>query len=191
MDYYSFYKDTIGVKVPDLLDKLVEIGMLRHYSQGSYILHTGDVLNQIFILVKGVVRGVVLNEEGNEKIDRIVHEPGSFMLSSFCSFLMDVPSQQDLVATTDTYLIALPMKFAISLLEEEVEIKDIVIRELQHAVDRNWKLQLILKKSSAKDKYQWFLENYPGIIHKISNKYVADFLGMDPATLSKLKNKHY
>ena len=33
-----------------------------------------------------------------------------------------------------------------------------------------------------------FLKNYPGVIDKISHKYVASYLNMSPVTLSRLIN---
>lgn len=39
----------------------------------------------------------------------------------------------------------------------------------------------------ARQRYLWFLSAYPGLIQKVSNKYVASFLGMNPSTLSRQK----
>ena len=38
-------------------------------------------------------------------------------------------------------------------------------------------------------RYQWFLENYPGLIHTLNNKHIASFLGMTPVTLSRLRHQ--
>ena len=45
----------------------------------------------------------------------------------------------------------------------------------------------MLYKYTAKERYEWFLEKYPGLIDQITNKYIASFLRMSPVTLSRLK----
>ena len=42
-------------------------------------------------------------------------------------------------------------------------------------------------RNTAMQRYQWFLEAYPGFIDKVSNKHIASFLGMTPVTLSRLR----
>ena len=40
---------------------------------------------------------------------------------------------------------------------------------------------------SAKQKYDWFLQEYPGLIFDVNNRYIASFLNMTPETLSRLR----
>ena len=36
-------------------------------------------------------------------------------------------------------------------------------------------------------RYQWFLSAYPGLIDRVSHKYIASLLNMTPVTLSKIR----
>ncbi|MEQ2617002.1 hypothetical protein AAAT94_07475 [Intestinimonas aquisgranensis] len=38
------------------------------------------------------------------------------------------------------------------------------------------------------ERYQWFLEAYPGLIDQVTHRYVASFLEMSPVTLSRLRS---
>lgn len=51
----------------------------------------------------------------------------------------------------------------------------------------HWELKRVLNSCTAVQRYQWFLEEYPGLIDRVSNKYIASFLGMTPVTLSWLR----
>ena len=60
-------------------------------------------------------------------------------------------------------------------------------RMLGAALDVQWKLKRVLSSCTAVQRYQWFLEEYSGLIDRVSNKYIASFLGMTPVTLSRLR----
>lgn len=40
----------------------------------------------------------------------------------------------------------------------------------------------------AKQRFQWFLEEYPGLIFDVNNRHIASFLSMTPETLSRMKS---
>ena len=56
-------------------------------------------------------------------------------------------------------------------------------------LDRHWQEKINLLSCSAMQRYLWFLENYPNLIDLVGNKYIASFLGMTPATLSRLRRR--
>ena len=43
--------------------------------------------------------------------------------------------------------------------------------------------------SKAEERYQHFLEKYPGLNQRISQKYIASYLGITPEFLSMLRRK--
>lgn len=40
---------------------------------------------------------------------------------------------------------------------------------------------------AAMERYQWFLQAYPGLCYQVSGKQIASFLGMTQVTLSRLR----
>ena len=44
-----------------------------------------------------------------------------------------------------------------------------------------------LIKGDAMTKYKWFLNEYPSLLNRIPHYYVANFLGMTPAQLSRTR----
>jgi CRP-like cAMP-binding protein len=47
----------------------------------------------------------------------------------------------------------------------------------------------LLRRQTTEERYQSFLEMYPGLIQRIPLKYIATFLGMNTETLSRLRKK--
>ena len=58
---------------------------------------------------------------------------------------------------------------------------------LMASAQTHWELKMARYRYDARQRYLWFLSAYPGLIQKVSNKYVASFLGMNPSTLSRQK----
>ena len=47
----------------------------------------------------------------------------------------------------------------------------------------------IICQRSARERYEWFLQEYGGSKYKIPDKYIASFLNMAPETLSRIKKE--
>lgn len=60
-------------------------------------------------------------------------------------------------------------------------------RLLIKALNEHWRLKQILNQYTAIQRYQWFLQEYPDLINRVSNKHIASFIGMTPVTLSRLR----
>ena len=58
---------------------------------------------------------------------------------------------------------------------------------LQQALRTHWEIRTMLCQHTAMERYQWFLQTYPALADRVSNKYIASFLGLTPVTLSRLR----
>ena len=50
-------------------------------------------------------------------------------------------------------------------------------------------LKIVAYQYTAAQRYQWFLQEYPGLIDRIQHKYIASLLNMTPVTLSKVRRE--
>ena len=81
----------------------------------------------------------------------------------------------------------LPIREIFGMIEQYQEITLIYTRLLIEAMDKQWQLKKVLNQCTAMQRYQWFLEEYPGLIRKVNHRHIASFLGMTPVTLSRLR----
>lgn len=77
---------------------------------------------------------------------------------------------------------------ALDLLEHDVRLVYIYNHLLQASMEEHWQLKTVLHKRTAMERYQWFLEAYPGLIDQVTHRYVVSFLEMSPVTLSRLRS---
>ncbi len=70
--------------------------------------------------------------------------------------------------------------------------KDQLIENIKLFTRRIGRLQrrvLMLMGAPAKDRYQYFLDAYPELQHRIPQKMIAAYLGIAPQTLSTIRSK--
>ena len=87
----------------------------------------------------------------------------------------------------DSDFLTIPIPEIQRLLERYSELQRLYNQLLIASFSMHWEIKLTLCRDTAMQKYQWFLQKYPGLVDQISNKYIASFLGMTPVTLSKLR----
>ena len=126
----EFYRNILCLENKKLIYDLISSTEIRHLKKGEFVVHIGEVQNDIYFMESGIARTFFLDTNGKEVTECFSFRCGTAVLS----------------------------------------------------MNRH-----ILSSYSAMQRYQWFLEEYPGIIHRVSHKYIASFLGMTPVTLSRLR----
>ena len=147
-------------------------------------VETGEIQNQLPILVHGVVRGFLLDAEGRDITDCFAYKEGSAIVG--CNPL-NMPSTICMEAITPCEVIMIPFSVLFPLLDSCTELLQVYNRFLLDALKRHWEEKLMMHCCTAMERYQWFLTNYPGLIDLVSHKHIASFLGMTPVTLSRLR----
>lgn len=154
--------------------------------KGEYIVRIGEVMNDIYFMEKGIVRGYFLNVNGKDVTDCFSFCCGSVVMP-FCQLELNRPSSITMEILEDAVFFCIPIARVLELQRHYLEVTMLYNQLLIKALNEHWKLKKVLNSYTAVQRYQWFLEEYPGLIGKVSNKYIASFLGMTPVTLSRLR----
>lgn len=182
----KFIEEYLGISDEMLLRSLLEHSKVEQVKRGKLLISSGEMQTAIPILVSGVFRGFVLDEEGREVTDCFASQPGSFVMG--CGGPKE-PSRVSFEAISDSEVLMIPLEPLLETLMQSKELMALYNRVLQEALQRHWELKILLLQCSAMGRYQWFLKKYPGLIDDVSNKHIASFLGMTPVTLSRLRQK--
>ena len=104
------------------------------------------------------------------------------------SFDLQAPSPISIEALTEAEVLLVPLETALRFLEQDPRLVQVYNRLLQSSLHTHWQIKTMLHQRTAMERYQWFLEAYPGLIDQVTNRHVASFLGMSPVTLSRLRH---
>ena len=97
------------------------------------------------------------------------------------------PNLLGIEALEDSELIAIPFSVVLPLVYSNLELVTLYNRLLSNSLKMHWKNKTALMQFTAAERYQWFLENYPGLIERINHRYIASFLGITPVSLSRVR----
>lgn len=136
----------------------------------------------------GILRGYFLNKDGKEITDCICFRRGTAAMAT-CRMEPGTPSPMAIEMLEEGRFFCVPMQVIARMQMHDMEMAILYNQLLTDALERNWKMKQVLAQCTALQRYQWFLEEYPGIIDRVNNKYIASFLGMTPVSLSRLRKE--
>lgn len=136
------------------------------------MIREGDRPIFVPFLLRGIVRGFLLDVNGHEITDCFAVQPGIPVMTAAD---LRMPSPLYLEATVPCDFLAVPVSEIQRLLGEYSELQSLYNQLLIDSFSMHWEIKLTLCRSTAMQKYQWFLQKYPGLINQISHKYIASF----------------
>lgn len=183
------FKEVFGKLYPSLddstLDRLMHCARSLQLSKGEILLEAGEMPESVPILEEGILRGCLVNG-GRDVTDCFFYKYGSVMTGRST---LDKPSILRIEALTPCRVRLLPVEDVLELMRTDMVMVQAYNRVLSQALDRHWEEKLLLHCCTAMERYQWFLEAYPGLIDQVNNRYIASFLNMTPVTLSRLRRQ--
>lgn len=182
----EFYRNVFHLENRELIYKLISATEIRYLKKGEFVVHIGEIQDDIYFLESGIARGYFLDENGKEVTESFSFRCGTAVVS-INHLELNCPSPMAIEMIEGGHFFCVPLTVIIQLQKQYQEVTTIYNQMLIAAADTHCKLRHILISYSAMQRYQWFLEEYPGIIQRVSHKYIASFLGMTPVTLSRLR----
>jgi len=110
---------------PAEIERLRRFGERRTYPAGAYLAKTGEVMPGMFLLLRGEV---VIRQHDDPATPIVTHGPGSFM--GELAQLSGRPSLVDGIALSDVEVLVVPPHRLRSLLVEEAELGERIMRGL-------------------------------------------------------------
>lgn len=167
--------------------------ILRKYAKssnllaGAHFLQPGQVCNRIGYITKGVLRVYILNEDGKVLTRRFPTE-GNFMVD-LGSYFHEKPSIEFWEAVTDLEFYYWD-RADIALMEQEISNwQNILIPMTQHILVSESHERTEMFNDDARTRYSKFLERYPHIVSRVPLRYIANFLGIAPQSLSRIRQQ--
>jgi CRP-like cAMP-binding protein len=153
--------------------------------KGEHLLWTGERCDQIFYCASGLFRMYYSVEDGSDCTKEFITEHRFF--TSYSSVLLKIPSYQSLQALERSEVAV----FTYQTFEQLFE-RDRCWETLGRKLAEGLFIKKVLKErqllmNSAEERYQMFLQEYPGIEQRIPQYHIASYLGISPVSLSRIR----
>ena len=184
-------EDYIRSKVKHLqaaeLAAILAIFEERNLKKGAFFKAPFSINKEFGFLIAGSIRLVFYKENGEEVTARLLQKN---------SFIADVFSVRSKKATPiglecleDVAILVAPVEAIYDLLETNLAL-NIVIREyITMRATEMGENYLLFLTGSAKERYQFILENNPKLLEKFPLRFIASMIGITPTQLSRIRNK--
>ncbi|GEP92284.1 cAMP-binding domain of CRP or a regulatory subunit of cAMP-dependent protein kinases [Chitinophaga terrae (ex Kim and Jung 2007)] len=153
------------------------------FKRKEIITPTGEIEKYLYFVVKGVQR--VFSLDGEKETTLIFSYTGSFS-GIMDSFQLQKPSPWYLEALTHSEMLRLNFADFVRLTDEYPLLQKWVrigsVAALSGVLERYNELIAF----TAEQKFRKLLTRSPHVLQLIPHKYLASYLGIDPATFSKL-----
>ena len=169
----------------DELDILESILVPMKYAKGEKILNEGEVCENIYWVVKGLVRQYYY-KNGKELTEYMATENTIFM--SIESLFREEPSKQVIHALEPTIVYAIPKKELEAVAIKCVNIQMLYRKILEESLIISQRHADMLRFESALDRYRKLVKNSPQLVLRAPLVYIASYLQMTPETLSRVRS---
>lgn len=151
----------------------------------DFLLREGNVFSFEGFVVEGCFRVFTIDEKGNE--NTLYFAATDWWLMDIDSFTNQTASNLNIQALEDSKVLLINRTNKISLYETIPSVEKLFRVMFQKALVA-WQRRLVSNHcQTAKERYSIFIETYPHIASKLTDKQIASYLGITHEFLSKIK----
>lgn len=169
-EYFSFFTETETLSI---LPKTI-------------LLEEGKVADRLYLIRKGCLRLFFYNE-GKDMTFQFFFE-GDFV-ASFDSLYKRTPSLFYLESIEPTELTAIRREDFYNQINNNLSFRQLYEKKLIDRFHAYQQLFLSRIKNTPQQRYEELLKEYPNIIQRVPQHYIASYLGITPVSLSRIRNR--
>jgi len=151
----------------------------------TLFLEKGQVSNRLAYLRSGLMRSFIYDDQDNN-ITTHFFKQGTVVIS-MKSFNDQVPSREYIITMEECEIDVITY----DRMQELMEVvpawrkiaKDVDESKYNSLMNRSIQLQTL----TASERYQLFMKKHPDILQRVALKHIASYLGIDIATLSRIR----
>jgi len=153
----------------------------------NYFLKKGKVSDKIAYVKSGLLRSFIYNDNADD-ITTHFFMAGSVAISIY-SFNNQVPSRESIIAIEDADLLVITYEKMQELQMKIPTWKQIAKDTDEFKFNQQMNRSIRFQTLSASERYLQLLEKHPELVQKVALKHIASYIGVDIATLSRIRKK--
>ena len=156
-------------------------------SKGEYVLRQGNVFKFEGFVTTGCFRIFTIDTKGNENI--LYFATTDWWLIDADSFMNQSPSELNIQALEDSEVLLINRTDKAHLYDQMPLVERLFRVMFQKALIA-WQRRVVQNHClTGKERYLHFLDTYPEIASRLTDKQIARYLGITHEFLSKIKSK--
>ncbi|MEX1193129.1 MAG: cyclic nucleotide-binding domain-containing protein [Brumimicrobium sp.] len=187
MDYWQHLKSTVS-QIVELDDKTWEeftsIWTIHEVKKGEALTNTGEVEKNLYFVCEGVQRVYSIGDNLKEAT-LVLTYPYSFA-GVVDSFLLQQPAKYSFETLSKSTFLKTSFNQLDKMIAEDKNIDQFVKTALYYAFSGLLERMVDLQCKTSEEKFKTLLKRSPQVLQVVPQKYLANYLGIDPTNFSKL-----
>lgn len=159
----------------------------KHFKSGALLLEAGDVAHQVFFVLKGSLRQYYVDEAGDERTCHFTFD--NEFVTDLESFSRQDGSSTSIKALSATTCLCITCSDLKVLLKESPEVSEFFRKLVERIAARSMQRTRSFLYFSPEKQFMELLEEQPEIFQHVPQRYIAQYLGIAPESLSRIKKR--
>ena len=156
-------------------------------SKGQFLLKPGTNVKHEYFVIKGCLKAYYLDDKGSSHIIQFAIE--NWWVGDFDAFNNAIPSKLHIQAIEDSELLAINYENLQNIyVKAPIFERYFRILTTQAFISQRKRILSSLEKNT-KERYLDFCSSYPKIEDRVPNYYIANYLGVSPENLSRVRQQ--
>jgi len=159
----------------------------RSFKKGESFKSCDSVSKELAFILSGSARAYFVNDKGDEVTTSLIQHNHFF--ADFISVRTNQSNRIELAFLEKTEALITSIDSHKNLLEVNLAYNILIREHLATEALKSINRQLLFLNGTAKERYDYILQNNPQLIKKFPLKYIASMIGVTPTQLSRIRNK--
>ncbi|RYU96643.1 Crp/Fnr family transcriptional regulator [Emticicia agri] len=172
---------------PESIEALMPFLQQKNFAKKDFLVRQGNISDELYFIISGCVREYFEDANADE-INTWFGFENAVAVSTY-SFFSQKPSLTNIQTLEDTETIVIRHEDIHKLYNQFHEIERLGRLLAEQYLVQIEEMKIILQTLSARQRYEYLLQNKPDFIKRIPLKYLASFLGIKLETLSRVRGQ--
>lgn len=159
----------------------------QHFKRNATLLHAGEVAHDVFFVTQGVLHQFYIDEAGNERTCNFAFE--NEFVTDLESFSKKTVSPSTIKTLTPATCLTISCSDLVPLMRESRAMSDFFYMLIERTAAASIRRTKALLSSTPEKQFLDLLEEKPEIIQRVPQRYIAQYLGIAPESLSRIRKR--
>ena len=165
---------------------LMSLIKIKTISKKEFILKQGQICKKIYFVEFGSLRAFNIDAKGKETT--IMFAVKDWWITDMNCFVNKTPALLSIEALENSMVMELDFNLLEELYQKLPKFERFFRILFQNAYIREQQRALYNSSFTTEERYIQFVEKYPTVFKKVTQKQIASYLGVTPEFLSSVKN---
>ena len=179
--------NNISPVTEDAASLAISIFEEKKHKKNTLLLEAGNIAHEVFFITKGALRQFYTDEDGNDRICNFSFE--NDFLTDLESFSRQAPSTSSIITQEDCTCLVTDCTKLAKVLKENEDIAKFFATIVENIAADSIRRTKSLLSFSPEKQFIELLQDKPQILQRIPQRYIAQYLGIAPESLSRIRKR--